>query len=90
VANTPIQATAADMVKEALVTVERELREQDVDARIVGTIHDEILVVAPEHSADRARDIVQSAMTRAGERCLHFPSPPVTGGFATCWAMASH
>ncbi|MDA8355162.1 MAG: DNA polymerase [Actinomycetota bacterium] len=90
VANTPIQATAADMVKEALVTVERDLREQIPHARIVGTIHDEILVAAPADSTDRARDVVQSAMTRAGERCLHFPSPPVAGGFAECWAAATH
>jgi DNA polymerase I-like protein with 3'-5' exonuclease and polymerase domains len=90
VANTPIQATAADMVKEALVAVERDLREQVPGARIVGAIHDEILVVAPEQSAEHAQVVVQSAMTRAAERCLHFSSPPVTGGFAACWAMASH
>lgn len=90
VANTPIQATAADMVKEALVTLERDLREQVSDARIVGTIHDEILVVSPEKSADACRAVVTSAMTRAAERCLHFPSPPVSGGFAKSWAAASH
>jgi len=90
VANTPIQATAADMVKEALVTLERDLRDKVRDARIVGTIHDEILVVAPEQSAELARDVVISAMTRAAERCLHFSSPPVTGGFERSWATASH
>ncbi len=66
--NSPIQGTAADIIKEALVSLTREI--ENTDYKIVGCVHDEIILEVPERSADRAATILTCIMEQAGSQYL--------------------
>ncbi len=65
--NSPIQGTAADIMKIAMVNVARALKEAGLDARIILQVHDELVLEAHRSCAEQARDILvremESAMT---------------------------
>lgn len=63
--NSPIQGTAADIMKIAMIEVNRVLREKNYDARIVLQVHDELLVEVREDQADDVRQIVYDTMKGA-------------------------
>lgn len=60
--NTPIQGTAADIIKVAMVRVHRVLAEQKLQAKLVLQIHDELIVECPEDEAEQVREIVRQQM----------------------------
>jgi len=66
--NSPIQGTAADIIKEALVIFIREI--ENTDYKIVGCVHDEIIMEVPERSAERAAAILTCVMEQAGSKYL--------------------
>ena len=57
--NTPIQGTAADNIKVAMVRVHRVLAEQKLQAKLVLQIHDELIVECQEDAAAQVREIVR-------------------------------
>jgi len=61
--NTPVQGTAADLIKLAMVRVHRELSERGLKTRMVLQIHDELLFDVPREEVDEVRDLVTRAMT---------------------------
>jgi DNA polymerase-1 len=61
--NTPVQGTAADLIKLAMVRVYRELNERRLATRMVLQIHDELLFDVPRAEVDTVRDLVKQAMT---------------------------
>lgn len=63
--NMPIQGTAADIIKIAMVRVYQRLREEGLKAKLILQVHDELIVEAPEEEASRAAEIVRDAMTHA-------------------------
>jgi DNA polymerase-1 len=63
--NTPVQGTAADIIKMAMVTVDREIRERGMRTRMILTVHDELLFEAPTDEADAVADLVKDKMRRA-------------------------
>lgn len=63
--NSPIQGTAADIMKIAMISVDRELRKQGMQARIVLQVHDELLVEAPESEVEEATRILGDKMKHA-------------------------
>ena len=65
--NSPIQGTAADIMKIAMVAVHRKLMESGLDARIVLQIHDELLVEAREDCAEQVRQLLQDTMKQAAD-----------------------
>ncbi|HIY07705.1 MAG TPA: DNA polymerase I [Firmicutes bacterium] len=65
--NAPIQGTAADIIKIAMVRVWNRLREEGLQARLVLQVHDELIVEAPEEEAERASQIVREAMEQAAQ-----------------------
>ncbi len=65
--NAPIQGTAADIIKRAMVGLESRLRSQKMRARQILQVHDEIVVEAPEGESDRAADALRDAMTGAAD-----------------------
>lgn len=65
--NTPIQGTAADVIKLAMVKVWRRLRAEGLKARLILQVHDELIVEAPEAEADRAAVILAEEMRGAAE-----------------------
>ncbi|MCQ2174136.1 MAG: DNA polymerase I [Bacteroidales bacterium] len=60
--NAPIQGTAADIIKMAMTAVDRRLREEGLEAKMVLQIHDELLLEVPENEIDRVRDILVEEM----------------------------
>jgi len=63
--NTPVQGTAADIIKIAMVQVTDHLREKNLDARLILQVHDELLVECREDQAQEASQLLKHAMERA-------------------------
>lgn len=61
--NTPIQGSAADLIKLAMLKVHDELRRSDLSAKLLLQIHDELLLETPSDEADALVDLVRQAMT---------------------------
>jgi len=60
--NTPIQGSAADLIKMAMIRVDREFRESGMEARLILQVHDELIVEAPEREAAGSERILKEAM----------------------------
>ena len=65
--NSPIQGTAADIIKLAMVAVDKRLKEEKLDARLLLQVHDELIVEASKSCADKAADILKYEMEHAVE-----------------------
>lgn len=63
--NSPIQGTAADIIKIAMINVSRALRAENIDARLILQVHDELLIEAHKDCAGRAYEILKEAMESA-------------------------
>jgi DNA polymerase-1 len=60
--NTPIQGSAADLIKMAMIRVDREFRDTGMEARLILQVHDELIVEAPEREASVSERILKEAM----------------------------
>jgi DNA polymerase-1 len=60
--NTPLQGTAADLIKLAMIAIARQLPEQKFKAKMILQVHDELLFEAPHEEVDRLRKLVRAAM----------------------------
>ena len=80
--NTPVQGGCADGMKQAIVTLAERLPNT---ARILSTVHDEVIVEVPEAEAEQICDLVATAMKEAMESL--FPEVPieVEGGVCEHW-----
>ena len=63
--NTPIQGTAADIIKLAMVHVWQRLRDEGLRARLLLQVHDELIVEAPEEEAEAVSRLLKEEMERA-------------------------
>lgn len=63
--NTPIQGTAADIMKIAMINVLRELKSRNMKSKIVLQVHDEMMIEAPLEEVDEVKDILQKCMESA-------------------------
>ena len=63
--NMPIQGTAADIIKIAMIRVDRRLTEENMKSRLILQVHDELIVEAPDDEADKALAIVTEEMENA-------------------------
>ena len=63
--NMPIQGTAADIIKLAMVRVAKRLSEEKLDASLIMQVHDELIVEANENCAERAAEILKAEMENA-------------------------
>ena len=63
--NMPIQGTAADIIKIAMVRVFHRLRRENMQARLILQVHDELIVEAPLNEAEKAALILQEEMESA-------------------------
>jgi DNA polymerase-1 len=60
--NTPLQGTAADLIKLAMIRVDAELRERKLKSRMLLQVHDELVFEVPESEVNLMRDLVQGKM----------------------------
>ena len=65
--NTPIQGTAADIIKLAMNRAEQSLREKGFDAKLILQVHDELIVEAKEDIAEEAAKVLSEAMEKVIE-----------------------
>ncbi len=65
--NTPIQGTAADLIKLAMIRIDNVLREQFPAAKLVLQVHDELIVECPEEIAQSVCDVVSKEMEGVAE-----------------------
>jgi DNA polymerase I len=63
--NTPVQGSAADLIKKAMIDLFRELRRRGLRSRLILQIHDELLLEVPEAEAETARQLVRGIMEGA-------------------------
>ena len=63
--NMPIQGAAADIIKIAMIKVENRLIEENLKARLILQVHDELIVEAPENEAEKVANILRDEMESA-------------------------
>lgn len=63
--NMPIQGTAADIIKIAMIRVYRRLKEEKLDAKLILQVHDEIIVEVRENEAETVKKLVREEMENA-------------------------
>jgi DNA polymerase-1 len=83
--NSGIQGLAADIFKSALVRLDRQLRSEDLQARLILQVHDEVLVEAPSEEKERVEAVILDALTNAAS--LSVPLE-VTLHWGENWAAA--
>lgn len=85
--NAPIQGSAADIMKIAMIRAEQTLAEAHVKSRIILQIHDELVVeIAPEEG-DQVTELVRNAMEHAVDLAVPLD---VSCGIGSDWQLAAH
>jgi len=85
--NAPIQGSAADLIKRAMLAVDRRLAEGGFESRQILQVHDELVVEVAPGEADAVEAILREEMASAGE--LSVPLD-VNVGRGTNWRVAGH
>ena len=83
--NSPIQGSAADIIKIAMIRVNERLKAEGLKSRLILQIHDELLVEAPVHEKERAAEILEEEMRNAADLKI---SLEVEVGEGTNWYNA--
>ena len=65
--NTPIQGTAADIMKIAMINVFKKLKEEDLNSKIVLQVHDELLIETDIVEKDKVKEILVGCMENAAK-----------------------
>ncbi len=83
--NSPIQGTAADIIKMAMVTIHRRLKEEGLKAQMIMQVHDELNFNVPMDEVDKVREIVVSEM----QNVVHLTVPLIADcGVGKNWLEA--
>lgn len=80
--NMPIQGTAADIIKIAMIKVYLRLKKEIPEARLIMQIHDELIVEAPKEKAEAAKALLIEEMQSAAELCVPLT---VDAGIGETW-----
>jgi DNA polymerase-1 len=62
-----MQGTAADIIKKAMIDLERQLVEESIDAKIIMQVHDELVLEVKDNSVDAVSELVTEAMGKAAD-----------------------
>jgi len=65
--NTPLQGTAADLIKVAMIRIDAALREREMKSRMTLQVHDELVFEVPENESDIMRSLVREQMEQVHE-----------------------
>lgn len=83
--NTPIQGSAADLIKKSMIDLSRRLKRENLAAAMVLQVHDELVLEVPEREIETVRAVVKEAM----EDALELSVPLVVDtGYGTHWLEA--
>ena len=63
--NTPIQGSAADLIKVAMINIFRKFKEQKLKTKMIMQVHDELVFEAPKKEQDKAIELIRSEMENA-------------------------
>ncbi len=85
--NSPIQGSAADIIKLAMIRTDARLRAECPEARLILQVHDELIVEAPADSAEQVRSILKSEMEGAVSLCVPLT---VSTAIGKNWLEAEH
>jgi DNA polymerase-1 len=70
--NSPIQGTAADIIKIAMIKVHERLAKEYPDARLIMQVHDELIIEAPEKDAEAVAELLKDTMENACNMVVPF------------------
>lgn len=80
--NAPIQGSAADLIKIAMIKIDEELTKNHYSSRLISQIHDEVILMVTNEEKDKVRALVSNIM----ENCVKLKvSLKVDGGYAKSW-----
>jgi len=83
--NMPVQGTAADVIKLAMVNVHHRLKEEKLNARLILQVHDELIVECPESEAEQVQALLKEEM----ENAVHYSVPLIAEAhIGHSWAEA--
>lgn len=85
--NAPIQGSAADIMKIAMIRAEQTLAEAHVKSRIILQIHDELVVEIAPGEGDQVTELVRNAMEHAVDLAVPLD---VSCGIGSDWQLAAH
>ncbi len=85
--NSPIQGSAADIIKVAMVRVDRRIKEEGLDAHLIMQVHDELIAEARESDAERVRAILKEEMENAAALAVPLTVSTAVG---KNWLEAEH
>ena len=63
--NTPVQGTAADLIKIAMINVYRRLKEENLNVELILQVHDELLIETVEEEVEQVKKILEENMKQA-------------------------
>ncbi len=87
--NAPIQGSAADIIKRAMIRVPKALADAKLAARMLLQVHDELLFEAPEDQVDKTIEVIKATMEGAALPALQLKVPLVVdAGVGDDWAAA--
>ncbi|THV29689.1 DNA polymerase I [Glycomyces paridis] len=85
--NAPIQGSAADIMKTAMLGVDRALRTEGLASRVLLQVHDELVCEVAPGEADRLESLVREQMSNAATLAVPLT---VSAGFGESWEAAAH
>jgi DNA polymerase-1 len=85
--NAPIQGSAADIIKVAMLNVDRTLREQQLGSRMLLQVHDELVFEVAEGEHDALESLVREQMASAAQLTVPLD---VSVGTGRSWHDAAH
>ena len=87
--NAPIQGSAADIIKRAMIALPEALRNEKLDARMLLQVHDELIFEVPEEQAEKTQSVIVSVMQSAHLPAIELSVPLIAeAGIGHSWADA--
>jgi len=87
--NAPIQGAAADIIRRAMIQIDRAIPQLGFDLRMLLQVHDELVFEVPEGKEDEAKEIVTKLMAGAASPLVDLSVPlEVECGFGSDWGAA--
>lgn len=83
--NAPLQGTAADIIKQAMITIDADLRHSQMDARMIMQVHDELVFEVHETACELTKQVIEAGMREATQLCVPLS---VTIGVGDNWDEA--